>query len=274
MSEITFARHDTTTCLTAGLFRSLPRGRRERLDVTHIHNSVVVRFLGPDVLNATDLRVLQGLIALAGPLGRVLTPEPPGPKGKELRQRLELRWDATSLDALTVRSSFRRLAELIGMPTGGSQIRQIRDSVERLWATSVIVEYDGRREGYRLLADYSSDAKEDQLVVALSPQLVRAVIGGQHVRIPLAEVRALRSDAARIIHQRLCAQINPGAAGSVSMDVLMGYVWPETASENTVKKRRKTVRQALAEIEEAGWRVVEYRPGRWRLLRPPPDGAA
>src|SRR5690606_14114181 len=77
------------------------------------------------------------------------------------------------------------------------------------------------------------------------------------------------SDAARLIHQRLCAWIDPGKSGRVDIDTLCGYVWPDAAvNANTVKTQRQTVRRALAELDALGWRVESYTKDKWEISRP------
>jgi hypothetical protein len=106
--------------------------------------------------------------------------------------------------------------------------------------------------------------------VALNPLIARAVMGGgQHVRISMDEVRALQTDPARLMHQRLCGWIDPGKAGRVELDTLCGYVWPTEASNpNTIKTRRQAARKALAELAAIGWTVSEYAKGKWEVKRP------
>ena len=77
--DLTHARHDPMHCLVPGLFRSLKRGERKRLklDVTyHYAENEQARFVGFEPLGADDMRLLQGLVALGGPKGIILTPEP------------------------------------------------------------------------------------------------------------------------------------------------------------------------------------------------------
>jgi hypothetical protein len=168
-----------------------------------------IEFSGPEPLGADDLRVLQGLVALGGPEGKILTPTPKKSEGIALRQLLELRWGATSEDAIVVEASYRRLAREIGY----SQIdciKPIKVSIERLWKVSVIVQYGNQRRGFRLLADYRSDSATQGFHIALNPLLADSIFGRQrHIRISMAEVRALKGETARLIHQRLCGWINP-----------------------------------------------------------------
>jgi len=276
--ELTHARHDPATCLVPGLFRSLMRGERkkEKLDITYTHGKSSVRFWGPEPLGADDLRVLQGLVAMAavsGPNRRGITlrPEPITQAGKELREALEMRWDAVERDALVVQGSFSRLTKEIGYAEdGGKQIGAIRKCIERLWAVSVIVERLGRRQGFRILSDYGSDEKSGQLHVALNPRFLDSVlgVGKRYTHIEMAEVRALRTDPARLIHQRLCGWIDPGKSGRVEIATLCGYVWPDAASDATHRQRRVTMRRVMAELAEIGWSVEEYAKNKWDIRRP------
>lgn len=278
--ELTHVRHDPAHCLAPGLFRSFKRGERKvrKLDVTYVYGEDSVRFWGPEPLGADDLRVLQGLIAMAatsGDAGRgiVLKPTPATEAGEALRERLELKEDAIGKDALVAKGNICDLAREMGYSHGGggSQFKTIRASIERLWAVSVIVERDGRRQGFRILADYASDVKGEQIFVALNPRLAEAVVGRRHARIDMVEVRALRTDPARLIHQRLCGWVDPGKSGRVKMETLREYVWPDKAGNpNTLKTRRQAVRRALLELVDVGWKVVEYGREKWEIERPQP----
>ena len=114
---------------------------------------------------------------------------------------------------------------------------------------------------------------DGRLYVALNPLIAQAVMGGgQHVRISMDEVRALDSEAARLLHQRLCGWIDPGKTGKASIDTLCGYVWPSEASPSAMRKRRQRVREALPELEALGWSVVEFAAGKYDITRPKATG--
>jgi hypothetical protein len=268
--NLTHARHDPAHCLAPGLFRSLKRGERKthKLDVVYeFGDGQRIEFSGPEPLGADDLRVLQGLVALAGPSGLVLSPEPKTEGGQQLRLFLEPKWDAVQYDALVVKGSYRSLAKEIGYADIENS-RPIRDCIERLWKVSIIAQFDKKRQGYRLLAEYASDCMDGRLYVALNPRITQAIIGdAQHTRINMDEVRALRSDVARLLHQRLCAWINSGESRRVTVETLCGYVWLEVAKAEAMKKRRQRVRAALDELRCLGWAVIEYAPGKFEVER-------
>ncbi|AEY01631.1 replication C family protein [Oceanimonas sp. GK1] len=278
--ELTHARHDPAHCLAPGLFRSLPRRARERkrlkLDVTYSYGDDLIRFWGPEPLGVDDLRILQGLVAMAaisgeGGRGIMLKKETESEVGKQLRDLLDLKWNAIEKDALVVKGSLRQLAREVGYAKdGGTQRRSIRASIERLWAVSVIVERHGQRQGFRILSDYASNDQEDKLFVSLNPRLAEAVMRGRsYTRLDMTEVRALRSDPARLIHQRLSGWIDAGKSGRVALDTLCSYVWPdETINPNTMKTRRQTVRKVFTELVAVGWMVNEYAKGKWEIRRP------
>lgn len=275
--SLTHARHDPAHCLAPGLFRSLKKGERKtkKLDVTFQFGDDSIRFWGPEPLGADDLRVLQGLVAMAavsgdGGRGIMLRPDTDNEAGQQLRLWLDLKWEALEMDALVAKGSYRQLAKELGYAAdAGGVFKTIRESVERLWAVSVIVERGAKRLGFRILSDYASDEETGKLFVALSPRLAGAIVGGQrHTRIDMAEVRALQSDPARLIHQRLCGWIDCGKEGKIQIDNLAGYVWPEASSPATMRQRRKTVKKALAELAGLGWGVQEYSRGKWSIERP------
>ena len=275
--DLTHARHDPAHCLAPGLFRALKRGERKRskLDVVYDYgDGKQIEFKGPEPLGADDLRILQGLVAMAGPSGLVLGPEPKTPGGQQLRLFLEPKWEAVEADAMVVKGSYRALAREVGYAEdGGSQFKAIRECIERLWTVSIIAQHGRKRQGFRLLSEYASDDAEGRLYVALNPLIAQAVMGGgQHVRISMDEVRALESEAARLLHQRLCGWIDPGKTGKASIDTLCSYVWPSEAGGSAMRMRRKRVREVLPELEALGWSVVEYAAGKYDIARPKATG--
>jgi hypothetical protein len=260
------------------LFRSLKRGERKKLklDVTYEFGKDSIRFWGPEPLGADDMRILQGLVAMAsisGEDGRgiLLHPEPRTEAGQQLRLLLETKFDAQAADAMVVKGSYRQLAKEIGYVDvdGGAAFKAIRDCIERLWAVSVIVERNGKRQGFRILSEYASDDSDGRLFVALNPRLADAIMGSaQHLRIEMDEVRQLSTDPARLMHQRL-HWINAGATERVTLDTLCGYIWPEPADNpNTIKTRKQTARKALAELAGISWKSDEYAPGKFNITRP------
>ncbi len=273
--NLTHIQVDPIYCLTPGLFRSLQRGERKRskLDITYVFgNGKKVEFSGSEPLGANDLRILQGLTAMAGVDGLILNTEPKTAAGKELRKALDLKWDAINEKAIMVKGSYRALAKEVGY-ANIDDTKLIRDCIERLWKVLVIVDDgNGKRMGFHLLSNYASDEVTGNLCVALNPLLVSAILGnGQYVRINMDEVRALNSDVVRLLHQRLCAWINFGKSGRVEIDTLCSYVYPDiTTNLSTIKKRRQTVKKALVELISIGWIVEEYSKNKFEVKRPKP----
>lgn len=269
--DLTHARHDPAHCLAPGLFRSLKRGERKtgKLDVTYeFGQGQKIEFSGPEPLGADDLRILQGLVALAGPSGLVLSSEPESIAGTQLRMFMEPKWDAIQQDAMVVRGSYRLLAREVGY-ANVDDTRPIRDSLERLWKVSIIAYSNGKRRGFRLLSEYASDDASGRLFVALNPMITQAVTGGgQFTHINLMEVRALKSDAARLMHQRLCGWIDPGKSRRIELDTLCSYIWPDAAKPAAMRKRRQRAKSSLSELVSIGWLLYEYAPARFEIGRP------
>lgn len=277
--KTTHARCDPSHCLAPGLFRSINKHERDenKLDITYVvgeDNKRTMRFVGPELLGANDLRVLQGLVALAGLSGQILKPNPTEESEQYLRRELSITGTAKNYDAVVVRGTFRSLAAEIGY-ANADFTKTIRESIERLFAVSIFVRDGKKRQGFRILAECESNDATGGLKVALNPLIAIGVAGGQHARIDMLEVRKLKSDPARLIHHRLCGWIDPSKERKVALDTLCRYVWPEiTCNRNTLKTRRQTIRRALTELEVAGWTVTEYEKGRFDIRRPAPEDGA
>lgn len=269
--DLTHARHDRAHCLAPGLFRSLKRGDRKRLKLHVAYeygDKRRIEFKGPEPLGVDDLRILQGLVAMAGPSGLILSPEPKTEKGKQLRLVLEPKWEAVKQDALVVKGSYRTLAREIGYANIENS-KPIRDCIERLWTVSIIVQTGNERQGFHLLSAYTSNEADGKLYVALNPLMASAILGtAPHARINMDEVRVLKSDPARLIHQRLCAWIDPGKSGRAEIDTLCEYVWVEQCTQSTMRTRRSMIRKAMKELMDIGWTVTEYATKKYDIKRP------
>ena len=276
---LTHARHDRAHVLAPGLFKSLAPGDRKRLklDITYdFGEGSQIEFKGYEPLGVLEMRVLQGLVAMAGPAGLVLEDEEnASPTGQQLMLDLfepdpVIRAAKLKPASLVVRDSFRRLAREIGMEEDGRSLKQIRQAIERMYGVSIFVEARKKRIGMRMLAGYASDEGTGDLYVALNPRIASAIMGHEpHARIDLREARSLETDPARLIHQRLSGWIDPGKSGAIGIEKLMEYVWPDApASDSAVRMRRSKVRHAVKEILKAGWHVLEERKDFWRFVRP------
>lgn len=279
MVDLTHAKHDRAHVLAPGLFRSLAPGDRKKLklDVTYDYgDGQRLEFGGKEPLGVLEMRVLQGIVAMAGPDGLVLEDQDKAtPEGGQLMLDLfdpDPTVQAAKLKpkSIVVRDSFRRLAREIGMMEDGKSLKQIRQAIERMFMVTIFVQTGKRRVGMRMLAAYASDEGTGDMYVALNPRIAAAVMGeAPYARIDLNEVRALGSDPARLIHQHLCGFIDAGAVREIGIDTLTAYVWPDPAVKPDAKRwRKRRVVQALDEIKGCGWRVEEVRKGVWRFIRP------
>lgn len=273
LQVFTHAKHDPAHVLAPGLFRSLSKGdyKKQKLDVVYeFGQGERLEFGGKEPLGVPELRILQGLIAMAGPNGIILGPEPKTEEGRQLRLLLETKFDAVHEDALVAKGSFYTLASAIGMSAdGGKNYKLMRESIERLWGVSVIAEKNGKRRGFRLLSEYATDERKEQLFVALNPRIAACILGdARHCRIELSEVRQLESDSTRILHQRLCGWIDQGKSGKASLETLISYVWSDDATDAAIRKRRQRIREALAELHSIGWTVDEYEKKLFEIHRP------
>jgi hypothetical protein len=257
-----YAKHDPAHSLAPLLFRSLgPRDRkRQKLDVLWSPSTDVNRtyhFRGFEPLGADDLRVLQGLLALALLSRRRLTHMPKTEVGTALRVQMDFKLDAIRDDAIVVDTTFRQIAAAIGNANVDDS-KNIRICIERLSSVNIVADDGkGRRRQFNLLSHYRSNTIASTVSVALNPFLAEAFSGEGHryVHLNMNEVRALDGDIARVLHQALCARVDVGRRKSFGLDTLMDYVWdPNTTSANK-NQRRKRLKDALRELRKIGWEV-------------------
>lgn len=279
MVDLTHARHDRAHVLAPGLFRSLAPGDRKKLKLDVVYDfgdGDRLEFGGKEPLGVLEMRVLQGLVAMAGPDGLVLEDqdEVSAAGGQLMLDLFEpdpvVQAAKLKPPSLVIRDSLRRLAREIGMSEDGRSLKQIRQAIERMFMVTIFVQTGKRRLGMRMLAAYASDEGTGDLYVALNPRIASAIMGSvPYARIDLDEVRQLESDPARLIHQRLCGWVDPGKSGEIGADKLAEYVWPDAVTGDSANRMRKgRIRKAVREIAGLGWQVEEVRKDTWRFIRP------
>lgn len=295
-----FAPMDPDCVLADGLFRSLRKGaRKQRLHVVYGPPEDRIEFKAPDRLGVDDMRVLQGLMALAAKQSldydesAILIQEP----GDRIGEQLALAFEATGDSVLGVgcrlRGSFATLVRAIGADAGsGTALKGIQECLRRLCAVTVFAtvvdKLDVRKRRITASIRLVSAIFEEpvaggpgSLITAVNPKLASIALAGigkqrtKYIRIDLREVRALTSDPARLLHQRLCGWIDPGSRCQVKLDRLLQYIWPEPApSRKAAAWRRGRARAALRELEtfKRPWTASEIERGKFEIVRPPrPD---
>ena len=256
---LTQARHDPAHCLAPGLFSSFKRGERKgrNLDLTYKFNDdLSLRFTGYQPLGAEELRLLQGLLALAPKTKHtIMLSSPTGESAKQLVLLLEPTEDARGQSAAAVRTTIHRLMGEVGYKTDGGQTRKdVIESLNRLSGITTHVTTRDRRATSHLLS-YQLHEQTGELLVALNPRLTQAILdtSGGYTHIDMREVRLIKSDATRVLHQRLSAIVKPGQAPRpFALDTLIAYVWPVAATGSTLRTRRQMILKALTELEGTG----------------------
>ncbi len=271
--DLSYAKHDPAHCLAPGLFRSLKRGERKKfkLDVTyHFGENESMRFVGFEPLGADDMRLLQGIVALGGPNGILLTHEPTTEIGQKLRIFLDPQFEAIKQDGLIVCRGLSKLLTEVGLTDSGDNIKALKASLLRMSNTTILVTNGRQQQAAFHLMSYAVNEADGKLWVALNPRIAGAILGRRpYTHIVMAEVRSLQTDPARLMHQRLCGWINPGNSGCILLDSLCRYIWHDEATNpNTVKTRHRVARKALLELVAVGWTVTEYAKDKWTIKRP------
>jgi len=271
--------------LAAGLFRTLRRGDRERekLDITRENGKgQKIRFIGFEPLDPSDMRILTGLIAMAGVAGKPL----------DTVQAMELNPLACSDDeakgwaAITAACPLAALLRGIGLEPSGNAYTRAIESLTRLENVTVIFsdppgpgQPAGRRSSFNLLKFAYTPKQRSDLRFTLNPLLTRAIYAknGGYLRLELAEMRAIKRDGALKLWHRLCASVNAGDTVRRNIETLAGYIYPEyeEADDTNRRKYRARAREALREITKAtAWKSSEYAAGKYLISRPEGKGNA
>lgn len=262
--ELTHSRMARICCLADRLFISFKHGERLNHQLNAAYPSseqAEVQFEGRGLLGAFDLRLLLGVVALAGLKGVELPLEPGNALEGTIRHKFP---DAYSL---IVKIQSAKLLREIGLSTGGGNIRLLNESLERLSKVNVSTPGFQRRQ-YPLLA-VAVDPISRTTLVGLGPLLSLPLKqGSNYSRVDLHDVRELKSEPALLIHLRLCGYVDAGKMHRIGMAKLMTYAWPDDATGSALRRRRAKVLAALSELQSIGWTVHEYASHRYEITRP------
>lgn len=268
-----FGRMASPAVHAPGLFRSSPKGSRDKyVRMEYETGPLLYKFAGP-MLGAAELRVLQGLVALAS----LQLNRPMGAEQKGSDEHLFEKVDLMLAQSAQLSTTYNQLARCIGYSANsGSTHTAIKKSLVLLCSVSVFVgrkssTSSGDLSAGHLIHGMQGRERGDTLVIRLSPVLAYALLGtkGSYLRLDMEEVRRLRSDVARLIHQRL-HWINAGDKRLVSIDTLCGYVWADDAVSASAKRTRQyTARRAVNElVEKLGWSATKTNETTYSIGRP------
>ena len=272
-------RIEQVFCSAPGLFGSLPKPlpKDAHLDMMYETSDATFEFFGR-CLGVPELRVFQAVLALvpvSGPGGckMLLDGDNEYAVGKEHLRTLSVDDHKFDGDSLVVRTTFYELAKECGYADscfhGGARIKAVQKALETLWSVTVLIRHNsGDVDGSRLLSHYQAD-KSGKLTVAINPRLAEGIMGKRrYSRLDMNEIRALKSDPARLINQRVCGFIDPGKSHKVALDTLIGYVWLSQALNiKAIQWRKRAVRKALTELEVLGWSAAEYVEDKFDISR-------
>jgi hypothetical protein len=197
-------------------------------------------------------------------------PNPAQKISSELRRSLQAVEPGPAKDAIFLQVPLTSLLREIGLSPSGGNLADAQKILKRLASVTVFFSKGSVTASSRLLS-YVVDSETRKLWVALNTHLASAIMGDKpnFIRINLDEVRALRTESGRIIHQRLCSWINPGATRKASVDVLCDYAWySSTATKECRRKRTERVHKAVADIRQCGWKVSRDSKGTYAFTRP------
>jgi hypothetical protein len=261
---ITHVRHDRAHCLAPGLFRSLKKGDRKKnkLDITYDYGeNTRMRFIGFEPLGVDDMRLLQAIIGMSG-LSKLMIEHDNLVDGKsdQLRKLLINKTDEYEWKSRVLETSLYAIMKTIGYKDHGQKRKQIIQSLIRLSNVSIIYSKDKKHFSTKLLS-YLVDEESGSLFVANNPQVTEAILGnGSYTYINMNEARSLKTDTARILHQRLSAVIDMGKYKNINITTLIDYVWinESNVTSSTIRMRKKRIKESLEEIRSSGGWVVDF----------------
>jgi hypothetical protein len=216
---------------------------------------------------------MAGGLALCGTRGFSLVPEPERPGDADLRSLLDPHGTYTGAKTLYFEFGLREFLREIGLDEGGKSRQALKDSLLRIHNISLYVDQNGLFQPLPCrFWSFKIAENTNRFSLAIHPLLAQTILGGQHTRLEMNEIRAIKGASTTILHLRLCGIINPGKTHDFTLDTLCEYIWPnKTEKTGTIRKRHFQIKQTIAELSTLpGWTLTEYAKNRYRISRPKP----
>ena len=250
-----------------------------------------LHFMGFEPLDGFDLAILQAISALGGLFGNeeeysVKMSNTDNTENEKCPARtqknefepvfkaLAIKGQAASYDLIKIETTLYQILAEAGYGDGKNNYGNLRASLQRLGNVSMEIDVkiydDNNRIGINqimsanLLA-YVIDQNTGRIRISLHPSATAAVLGlNQHryTVVDMNEVRQIKSETTRILHQRLCVLLSPGEKRTLRLDTLRGYIYPKKNNEKITpaaqRKYNYRTRTAIKNIAGLpGWATAE-----------------
>lgn len=254
-----FALVDPVT-LNTGLFRSLPKGARPVLGVTKEHKYLGYHYEGHHI-DEIGLRVFLTLLGLVG-MQKKSVPKAGGSESLQaIHQGLELQGSAEHGKCLLWFGSILDLVAACGSAKTTSNKKTLLTRLQQLSEISIsVTEPDTAKPvASQRLLNFSVDPSGKQVALVLSPHVSSGALTKQFVKIDLVKLRGICSAAGQVLHAVLSSRIRRSQAFPVPYRLakLAEITFGPTETLTVARKRLQLIRQAVHELDRAGWAVFE-----------------
>lgn len=251
------AKVDTSHCLTDGLFRPLSKKpSKESLNVKHKYKGFTINWINYCRLSIKDQSVFLAVLRIASEKARIncVDDAEESKTMAEVREALKLEKDAAKGYCVVINTSLCEIAKAIGLTDGGANLKMIKRSLIKLSCVSLIIyKGDDIADAFYKTNLISELAGVDgDLHIGINPMLGKALAGGQFTHVSMAEQRALTSDVSKRMHVWLASWMRDGHSRKIELDKLVPHVWGEDSTYAQLRKRRLTMRSAIAELNNLG----------------------
>lgn len=274
--SVPYGRVDTKL-LVDGLFVPTKGIKRGKLLTEPVHiGGARVQYQGFDQLGTDDQSVLLAVCAYLGIDGLIIKPHKPG-DGVYARQ-LALDMNLESRDGfppeekrklISQKTTYYNILKIAGYRNLNAT-KDLRTILNRL--SNVQARYTTKKWDYSVnLLRYACNKVNNEIYVAINPEMTRALLGGQHAKISLYERQVLQTEVAKLLHFWMSGYIRFGCSlgkNGVHLNKLCRHVWGpnhDKASKYTVSRRKTHIKVALNQIAQNTKRLYLDIENRWHI---------
>jgi hypothetical protein len=230
------------------------------LGVTKEHKDLGYHYEGHHI-DEIGLRVFLTLLGLVGMQKKSVPKEGGSNRLQAIRQGLELQGRAEHGKCLLWFGSILDLVSACGSAKTTSNKRTVLARLQQLSeiSISVIEPKTGKTMAGQKLLNFDVDPTGKQIAILLSPHVNSGALGKQYAKINLEKLRSIGSAAGQVLHAVLSARIRPSQCFPVPYRLakLAEIAFGPTETLTVARKRLQLIRQAVHELDRAGWAVFE-----------------
>jgi len=256
-------------------FKPIKRGARKK-GIERIYTSPdgkkIAKIRMWKELDIADQDLLLTILAIALPVERGLLLKKEEEKYKKLWEDLNTKGILANYDTIFIKTTLYELAKELGRTLSKTTYQWIKDSLERLTGTHIIIETEEHFYGTNLIS-FNLNKKDNKIEIAINPLNALVLLNDNkgYILHNRKERILLKGDVSKALHAVLVGLVNPKSSKILKLDVLVEKVYLKKIKEMSSQEKkdsRKAIRKAIKKFNLLkNWKITIYDNDTFKIER-------